>query len=56
MLTGGSHPCSDSDYVDFVIGRLPKKDVSASWDRLGEALPAKDKNNLFARLPEHVST
>lgn len=56
VLTGGSETCCDSDaYFDYVIDKLPKKDVSASWDRLAEGLHSKDKTNLFARLPDHVS-
>lgn len=55
VLTGGSQAPCDSDYFDYVIDKLPKKDVSASWDRLGEGLHSKDKMNLFARLPDHVS-
>lgn len=55
VLTGGSHRCTDPEYFDFVVENLPKKDVSASWDRLGEGLHTKDKNQLFARLPDHVS-
>ncbi|CAN0163431.1 unnamed protein product, partial [Ectocarpus sp. 12 AP-2014] len=55
VLTGGSETCCDSDaYFDYVVDKLPKKDVSASWDRLGEGLHSKDKTNLFARLPDHV--
>ena len=55
VLTGGSHRCTDPEYFDFVVENLPKKDISASWDRLGEGLHTKDKNQLFARLPDHVS-
>ena len=54
VLTGGSHRCTDPEYFDFVVENLPKKDISASWDRLGEGLHTKDKNQLFARLPDHV--
>eukprot|EP00903_Cladosiphon_okamuranus_P009149 g8742.t1 len=54
VLTGGSHRCTDPEYFDFVVENLPKKDISSSWDRLGEGLHTEDKNQLFARLPDHV--
>lgn len=55
VLTGGTRTCIDVEYFDYVLQRLPPKDVSASWDRMGEALNVKDLDELFGRLPRSVS-
>ncbi len=55
VLTAGSEFGTDSDYFDFVVDNLPKKDLTSSWDRLGEGLHSKDKQTLFQRLPDDVS-
>eukprot|EP00904_Undaria_pinnatifida_P001073 jgi/Undpi1/10967/HiC_scaffold_30.g13268.m1 len=54
VLTGGTDVCTDLHYLDHVIQHLPKKDLSSSWEKVGDVLHLKERRELFDRLPSHV--